>query len=415
MSRWILATVTGALVVGSSPVQADELEECAQAAVEALERQGGRLDGQRVGFLLEGTSETSIFELEADTCVAYLGVGHRRVQDLDIALHTESGIALAQDVELDAHAYVRYCGGAGLRMTVTTLMYKGRGEYRLLRFLDAPASLPDLNRAVGGCFASRMGLRHPPADVGPEAPGLSAEEAGAAVRQTLGDLGYRPHLPPRALRLVERESASEAVSLPSDRCFAAVAAAGPGVADVDLAVRGGDGRPLGRDRERGSHAVARFCVDAAGEHLVDVRVVRGAGDVRVEVLALDEPRGPRPNGVDGAARAPYAEVVARLTRHGLRPRALSWGLLSPGRSLSMPVRLEAGRCYGVAGVPDDGLPSGDLDLLLLDDTGALRAWELSSDATPVLYHCPDRTALHRVVGRAFGARGRYLVVIGEDR
>jgi len=65
-------------------------------------------------------------------------------------------------------------------------------------------------------------------------------------------------------------------------------------------------------------------------------------------------------------------------------------------------------------VPSEDLNGGDLDLVLLDDRDALVAWDVGGDSTPLVWHCAARTAVYRVSGRVFGARGRYLVLQGES-
>jgi hypothetical protein len=73
----------------------------------------------------------------------------------------------------------------------------------------------------------------------------------------------------------------------------------------------------------------------------------------------------------------------------------------------------AGRCYAFAGVASDELTNGDLDVVLLDEDERRIGWDLGRRSPPVVYHCAERDGLVRVVGRVYGARGRYLALVGE--
>lgn len=392
------------------------LTECVDAALGLIRQQGSTAWGEaRASFLLEGGSDTEVVELPSDGCFGFFAVGHRRVQDLDIALFTETGLALERDVAVDAHPYVRYCGARGLRLAVVVNMYKGRGEYRLVRLANAPARLPDLNRAVGHCFAEDAGVTIPMADVGPEPGSADAPGTLAALGRELEALGYRAQGEVMTGRLPQRQGDARNVRLAAGRCYAIAAAGGPGVGDLDLFVRAPGSETVERDVARDRDAVVRVCSEDDAEHMVQVRMYEGEGDWALRVFALEEPpANVRPPGLEGSARIPFAEIVARMRARGMQARPLAWGALWPGAALSMPLSLEAGRCYAIGGVPSDDLARGDLDLVLLDDGGRLVAWEIARNATPLVFACPSRTATYRVVGRVYGAIGQYLVVVGES-
>ena len=418
MSRGALALVTIAIVAAAvSTARADDtLGQCIAGATAALRSQGARpIDEPMIDFMLEGQSRAIPFTLDEAGCVGVLAVGHRRVHDIDLALYTESGIALVQDVEVDARPYVRFCGAEGLTLVATLHMYKGQGEVRLVRFADAPADLPDLHRTVGECFAGGGGMRRPSADVGPPPPGRPLAEQLEEVRAELGALGYSDHDSERSGTLQIQQREAHAMSLPPGRCYAVAAVGDAGVIDLDLFVRTPVGVELARDVERDASAVARLCVDDQPAHVVEVRMFQGAGDYRVRAFVLDEQSAsPAPAGLAGFARIAYAEAAARMRQRGMAPRPVGWGWLGPGERLAMPVRLEAGRCYAFAGAPADETASGDLDLMLLDDDETLLGRDVGTGNVPLLWHCAERSGIHRVVGRVYGAAGRYLVLIGED-
>ena len=409
----LLAT---ALFLGASPAHADGvLARCIDDATSAMAARGARRAGDAiVAFMQEGQTRSVPITLEAAGCVGVLAVGHRRVHDIDLVLQTDTGMALAQDVEVDAHPYLRFCGAAGLRLIATLQMYKGQGEVRIVRFTDAPAALPDLDRTLGGCFAGGGGMRRPSGEVGPAPPGRPLAESVAETERELAGLGYRPQGVEERGTLEAPARDAHVLQLGAGRCYAVIAIGDAHVTDLDLFVRGPTGAEIARDTSRGAKAVARFCPEHPTVS-AEVRMFQGAGEYRLRAFLLDEPApDARPVGVSGFARVGLAEATARMRAHGMAPRPVAWGLIGPGQALPMPVRLEAGKCYAFAGVPSPEIAGGDLDLILLDDEDALLGWDVGPGNVPLVFHCATRTGVHRIVGRVYDAAGRYLVLLGEE-
>ena len=394
----------------------DVLEQCMADATRAMTQRGAQPAGEPlVAFMREGETRSLPFTIEENGCVGVLAVGHRRVHDIDLVLHTDTGMQLVQDVEVDAHPYLRFCGAAGLRLVATVRMYKGQGEVRVARFARAPAALPDLDATLGGCFAGGGGMRRPSGEVGPAPPGRPLADSIAQLEDELAELGYRAHGQEQRGALEAPARDGHLLSLEAGRCYAVVAAGDARVVDLDLFVRSAGGAELARDVTRGAKAVARFCADQPAA-AAEIRMFEGGGEYRVRAFVLDEPPpASRPPGVTGFARIGHAEATARMRSRGFTARPLAWGLIGPGQALPMPVRLEAGRCYAFAGVPAEETASGDLDVILLDDDDALLAWDVGPGNVPMLFHCATRSGVHRVVGRVYDAIGRYLVMIGEER
>ena len=398
-------------------VRADDvLEQCMHDATRAMTARGAAPVGEPlVSFMREGETRALPFTLDESGCVGVLAVGHRRVHDIDLVLHTDTGMQLAQDVEVDAHPYLRFCGAAGLRLVATVRMYKGQGEVRIARYVRAPAALPDLDATLGGCFAGGGGMRRPSGEVGPAPPGRPLADSIAELERELAELGYRAHGQEERGALEAPARDGHLLTLEPGRCYAVVAAGDARVVDLDLFVHSAGGAEMARDVTRGAKAVARFCTEqqtAAAE----IRMFEGGGEYRVRTFVLDEPAGSeRPPGVTGFARIGHAEASARMRSRGFDPRPLAWALIGPGQALPMPVRLSAGRCYAFAAVPAEETATGDLDVILLDDDDALLSWDVGPGNVPMLFHCATRTGVHRVVGRVYDAIGRYLVLIGQDR
>jgi len=415
--------LVGASLGAAAPVGADEppgdgpadvLGECVDAAVVALGAGGATPTSEPYrDFLTEGQSRSRPFVFEASECVGFLAVGHRRVHDLDLSLMTGRGVLLERDANVDARPYVRFCGAAGLHLVVNLEMYKGQGEVALIAFRDAPVQLPDLGRTVGACFATSGGIRRPSAQVGAAPPGRSVDDAGVAMAERLARLGYSPDGPAQTGQLSQGLREARRLLLEGGRCYAIALVGGAEVGDVDLFVRTLNGLEVGRDESRRNDAVVRLCPPESGELVADVRMFAGRGDYTLRTYVLPDVSG-TPPGVEGNARGRWAEVRARLAARGLSPRPLPWGMLIPGQTLWIPIDLEAGRCYGLSAVTADEAAEGDLDLMLVDERGALLAWDVGANASPVLYHCPEESGRYRIRGRLYGAWGRYLTVLGEE-
>jgi hypothetical protein len=140
----------------------------------------------------------------------------------------------------------------------------------------------------------------------------------------------------------------------------------------------------------------------------------GEGAYELHVFELEEAQGEPPLGVEGNARAAWAEIVRSLAAVSMHPEPIAWGMLVPGESLSIPITLHGGRCYVVTGLTADEAANGDLDILLVDEDEHLIAWDLGRDVRPTVYHCPTSDARLRAVARMYGAWGRYLLVVGEE-
>lgn len=407
--------VLGFVAFAASNARADDpLAACIDDALGVLRAQGGTPVGEPVvGFLAEGEKAAHVFELPDEGCVGFLVAGHGRVQDIDLHMHTATGIELGRDDSSDPFAYQRYCGAKGLRLAITVQMYKGRGEYRLAALTRAPPVLPDLNRKVGGCFASIAGKVEPPLDVGPEPPHGSIETTLASIERELSPLGYLPFAPDQKGSLLSGHTTHRTIVLEKDRCYAIAAAGGPTVGDLDLIVRGAARGSTVQDVSPRREGIVKLCTDTGGLHHVLVRMHAGMGEWALRFYVLEEPSDVGEDRLEGIARLGYAEMARRIEARGMKTSSLGWGFVAPGFDLGRPVELEGGRCYAFGAIGAEELSAADLDLVLVDETGARVAWDLGFGADPLVFHCPERSGAYRVIGRVWGGRGRYLTVLGE--
>lgn len=409
-----LAVWLASSIAQADDAPADPLESCVEGALGVLRGQGGTAVGEPiVGFLSEGESVAHVFELPEEGCVGFVVAGHGRVQDIDLHMHTASGIELGRDDSSDPFAYQRYCGAKGLRLAVTVQMYKGRGEYRLAAITRAPPVLPDLNRKIGGCFASIAGVVEPPLDVGPEPPHATIEQTFARIEDELSPLGYLPYAREQRGTLLRGHTTHRTIIFEKGRCYAVAVVGGETVGDLDLIVRGASRGPSAQDVSPRREGLIKLCADEGGLHHVLVRMHGGMGEWALRFYALEERADGEGESLEGIARVGFAEMARRIESRGMKTRSLGWGFAAPGYDLGVPVELESGRCYAFGAIGADELATADLDLVLVDANGARMAWDLALGADPLVFHCPAQTGTYRVIGRVWGGRGRFLTILGE--
>lgn len=87
--------------------------------------------------------------------------------------------------------------------------------------------------------------------------------------------------------------------------------------------------------------------------------------------------------------------------------AISEGSLPEGGVARFATQLRAGECYTIAAFGGDGV--GDLDLAVLDETGAVLATDRTTDAQAALQVCPELDAEYQVVLTMARGNGTYIV------
>jgi hypothetical protein len=257
-----------------------------------------------------------------------------------------------------------------------------------------------------------------PVDVGPEPTGPPVDIELLSVAERLSRIGYRLEGGVLFGGLPERHREARRITLEGDRCYALAAVGDTGVEDIDLRLlrieQGLD--VLAADSTRRREAVVKVCPDKSGTYLLDVRMYRGEGNYVIQSFGLQEPTGPRPPGMTGGTRIPWAELSARLAKHGLRAEPLTWGILRPSESQTIPVEVQGGRCYAVGAVATPDFSGADLDLSLLDASGHVHAAEIGPNPHPVVFHCAERDAvMHAVLhGHDLRRPGRFLLLLGRN-
>ena len=410
-----LASALGAS--GAAAEGQNTLRACVERAVNAARSQGARPSGPPVvDFMLTGDERTYEYALPENGCLGLLAVGHRQVQHLGLALLAPSGRLLAQDDARSAHPYARFCGPAGRKLVVDVRMLDGEGEFHLVPLWNAPASLDALETIMGSCM-STGDPRPDLIDVGPEPLGPPIDVELSALSKRLAGLGYRRGGGVLAGGLPERQREVRRVMLEGGQCYALAGVGDGDVEDIDMRLLSiSDTTALvASDVTRQRDAVLKVCPERPGVFVLDVRMYRGAGSYVVQSYGLSEPPGPRPPGVEGGTRIPYAELTAQLAERGMRTTPVAWGLLQPEGVQAVPLHLRAGRCYAVSALAAPEFAGGDMDMSLVDEEGRLFASEIGPSPHPLVFHCAERDTLARAVVQAHEIRrpARFLLVLGE--
>lgn len=421
---WRLATAFFFFGAGSvaaqdpAPAEPPSPEQCVERAMDAAGSLGAVATGAPVvAFLLEKETRVHTFTLPSDGCVGFLAIGQGMAKDLDLAIHADTGMLLAQDTAQDAHPYARYCGATGLSLHVVLQMYEGRGEVTLVTLLNAPHEMRALADVLRGCGVPAPDTKAL-TDVGPEPPGPSLPDAYLNMSRVLAEQGYRPEHVLIDDTLSERRRVTREAQLKSGVCYALALIGEASVEDLDLRVvsRGAQPTVLGEDSSRERFAVIKVC-PPDGDVTLDIRMYRGQGRFQVHAFVAEQVAGfAVPTGVEGATRSAFAEISHGMARRGMQSSATLWAVVEPGSQTALPIRLSAGRCYAIGAVVGPELDGADLDLRLVDVEGRLLAWELGSSDQPVVFHCSAVDRLVRVVGEAHSIRGagRFLVIVAHD-
>lgn len=405
------------LASAREPISTGSLAACVQSVTLAARRQGAKVYGEPVvDFLLPGDQRLRTYALPANGCMGFLAFGHRQVHRLGLTIYASSGRVLAQDDSRDAHAYARYCGRAGRVVNVEVRMLDGEGELHLVPLWAAPATVDALEPAMQAC--RHAGTPRPsPMDVGPEPEGPPLEVEMASVASRLAALGYTPVGGALLGVLPEQSQQARRLMLEGGHCYALAAVGEPTVDDIDLRLLALTDQPVlvASDVTRRRNAIAKVCAAQTGVFLLDVRMYRGAGGYAIQAFSLAQPKT-LPSGIDPATRIPFIEMAAVLSERGLSPEPLVWGIVRPGTTHEVPLRLRAGTCYAIGAIATADALGGDLDLSLIDERGALRAADLGGNAYPLVFDCPERDETVRAVVRPNDLRrpSRFLLVLGRS-
>lgn len=402
----------------SAQEQGPTLASCVQRVTSAARAQGAKAYGEPVvDFLLSGEQREYAYTLPRDGCFGVLAFGHRQVHRLGLTVYAPSGRVLARDNARDAHAYTQFCGQANRPFVVEVRMLDGEGELHVVPLWNAPPTIDALEPAMRACM--HAGTPRPtPMDVGPEPEGPPLEIELASVSSRLEALGYVPVGDALFGELAEQSQQARRILLEGGHCYALAGVGDPAVEDIDLRLLAIKDQPflVATDTTRRRNAVVKTCPTESTMFVLDVRMFRGGGSYVVQAFGLSESKAHVPDSIGPETRIPYAELTALLAERGMSPEPLAWGMVRPGATHQVPVRLRGGSCYAIGALASSEAYGADLDLSIVDARGSLLAADVGPNAQPVVYDCPEHDETVHAVVRASDLRrpSRFLVVLGRS-
>lgn len=367
---------------------------------EALEHLNLPVHEREVVFLEPEGSLTRSWRLDEARCVSVLALATRPHAHVDATLRADSGQDLSQDGSETPHAYVRFCGAAGIRLH-WTLTVSAPTEVEFVALEGAPARLPDWGRDVGGCFAGASGMRIADPELGSPPPAPSAEERLERRANRLTERGYNETTRER-VEFADRVDRS--IQLEGGHCYAMWAV--PEIGAVDASLIAPDGRELAADRRPDVDAGIGYCPLMSGTFVWTIHDAGGVEAVHVLFVEQEAPQSV-PAGLNGPAMRAYVENT-----RGEPLEAIGWVHVHAGDSIR--VRLpETQSCRSVVAIPaEETWARGAFTLQLLGESGALLA---NIDRSPLrgsvatVHECDGNARFVRVIGR----RGRGRVWLAQ--
>lgn len=320
----------------------------------ALERLGLPVHAREVAFLEPTGTLTRSWQLDEARCVSVLALATRPHARVDAVLRAESGQDLSQDGSDTPHAFVRFCGAAGLRL-YWTLSVSAASEVEFVALEGAPARVPDWGRDVGECFSSAPGMRIADPELGAPPPASSAEQR---LERRAGALRERGYSVDRREREEFSERLDREVDLEGGRCYALWAV--PEIGAVDTTLVAPDGRELAADRRRDVDGGIGYCPTMSGRF---TWTIHDAGGVEaVHLLFVSAATPPEiPAGLVGPATRAFVEQSGNG-----RLVTLGWIHLEEGESIVLPLPSSSGSCRTVVAIPaEEAWARSGLSLQLL--------------------------------------------------
>jgi hypothetical protein len=351
-------------------------------------------------------------EVPREDCLLGYARGSSSVGDVDVAVYSEEGTALAVDEGRDVHPTVVLCAPHPDRVYLAAHVVEGEGLVAIGAQLVPKERAVIVARALGARGLSGQGPR--PADAW---PGL--DDAVRSHRTELG--GVWQEFRRVALSVDARMPTYAAMPIEADQCVDAIVVPDDDVALLDVEALDDQGRVVARAREGTGSRALTVCspIQTAGTLAIRPHVGRGLAAV---VLA----RTSAESSQDLAAAPEVAWVApaeplekAKSARDALLAKSgydgavsSTSGTLTLGHRLSLPLDLKplAGACGRVDVVA--GAPLALLDARVWSDGGALLASAASSSSL-AFFVCAKGPA--RVELETRGRPGPFALALRSER
>jgi hypothetical protein len=347
----------------------------------------------------------------ANVCLLAYARGSTSIEDVDVAVYSDEGTALAVDEGRDVHPTVLLCPPHSDRVYATAHVVEGEG------IVAVGAQLVPLERA--SIVAHALGARGAVAD-NPRAadvwPGL--EEAVRSHRQALG--GKWEEFRREAVSLDARLPTYAAMPIQPDGCIDAVIVPAEDVALLDVEALDDVGRVVARAKDGTGTRSLTICSPVAVAGTFSIRPHVGRG---LAALVLARATGERGEGLSGRPEIAWVAPVqpleternarnALLAKRGYAPPvSASSGSLVIGRRISIPLDLRSlgGRCGRVDVVA--GSPLALVEARVWSNDGALLA---SGDASSSVALFVCATGVARLELEARGRAGPFALLVRPE-
>ncbi len=351
-------------------------------------------------------------EVPSDACLLAYARAASSVDDVDVAVYSDEGAALAVDEGRDVHPTVVLCPPHPDRVYVAGHVVDGEG----LVAVGAQIVPRARGEIVGRSLGARGGLAGGPRPA-TAWPGL--DEVLRTHRVELG--GKWEEFRRVALPVDARLPTTVAFPVDADQCVDALVLADSGASELDVEALDGEGRVVARARSSTGPSTLTVCSPIGMAGTLSIRPHVGLG-----LAAVVLGRAPADVAQDLAARPDLEWIPATvpvetankqrdalLAKSGYDvPKGNASGSLALGRRTSIPLDLRplgtpCGRIDIVGGAP-----LGLVEATVRDDSGSLLAGDRAS-STLTLFAC-GRGMVHLDL-EALGRPGPYAVSLRPER
>jgi hypothetical protein len=351
-------------------------------------------------------------DVPQDDCLLGYARGSSSIDDVDVAIYSEEGTALAVDEGRDVHPTVMMCGPHPDRVYLAAHVVEGEGLVAVGAQLVSRERAVIVARALGARGLTAQGPR--PADAW---PGLDD-----AVRSHRLELrGTWQEFRRVALAVDARMPTYAAMPIDAGECVDAVVVPDGDVALLDVEAVDEQGRVVARAREGSGSRTLTVCspIQVAGTLSVRPHVGRGLAAVVLARASGDESRdfSALPDIAWVAPTQPLDKVKsdhdALLAKSGYdAPVATTSGTLTLGHRVSLPLDLKplAGACGRIDVVA--GAPLALVDARIWSDAGVLLA-SAEASSSLALFACARTGA--RLELEARGRPGPFAVTMRSER
>jgi hypothetical protein len=347
-----------------------------------------------------------------DACVLGYARGSPSIDDVDVAIYSEEGTALAVDEGRDVHPTVMMCAPHPDRVYLAAHVVEGEGLVAVGAQLVPRERAVIVARALGARGLAAQGPR--PADAW---PGLDD-----AVRSHRADLGGSWQEFRRvALAVDARMPTYAALPIDAGECVDAVVVPDEDVAMLDIEAIDEQGRVVARAKEGAGSRTLTVCspIQVAGtlsvrphvgRGLAAVVLARAAGDASRDFSALPDVAWVAPTQPLDKAKSARD---ALLTKSGYDAAVTTTsGTLTLGHRVSLPLDLKplAGACARIDVVA--GAPLALVDARVWSDAGTLLA-SAEASSSLALFACARMGARLELETR--GRPGPFTVSVRPER